>query len=60
MALGAAALLALAALTLLARWYFAMVFPPPQPTVLDDDGRIVDFVSSQEVAWPPIASQLDY
>ena len=25
------------------------------PPVLDDDGRIVDLVSGQEVEWPPIA-----
>jgi hypothetical protein len=24
--------------------------------VLDDDGRIVDLVSSQDVEWPPIAN----
>ena len=27
-----------------------------RPAVLDDDGRIVDLVSGQEVEWPPIAN----
>jgi hypothetical protein len=26
------------------------------PPVLDDDGRIVDLVSGQEVEWSPIAN----
>jgi hypothetical protein len=26
------------------------------PAVLDDDGRIVDFVSGQEFEWPPITN----
>ena len=27
-----------------------------RPAVLDDDGRIVDLLSGQEVEWPPIAN----
>jgi hypothetical protein len=27
-----------------------------RPAVLDDDGRIVDFVSGEEVEWPPLAN----
>jgi hypothetical protein len=27
-----------------------------RPAVLDDDGRVVDFLSGEEVEWPPIAN----
>ena len=28
-----------------------------RPAVLDDDSRVVDLLSGQEVAWPPIANE---